>query len=206
MPLMPKRVKYRKVSKGNRAGHATSGTELAYGEYGAGEDIPPNATLVFEIELLSAEPVPEPGELVIEELAEGTGKPAAPGMTVSVHYRGTLEDGTVFDESRPRGEPIEFPLGAGMVIAGWEQGLIGLKKGGRRRLTIPLVFMTYANVVYAYGAERFMAKCEALGVDDADHRGGLVAGGGVQRGGDRHLAQLHGVRLPLGQACKRKEG
>ena len=111
--------------------------EMGYGEYGAGDVIPPGATLVFEVQLLSAQPVPPPGELVVEEVAEGSGEPAAPGMTVSVHYRGTFEDGTVFDESYARGEPIEFPLGAGMVIAGWEQGLAGMKVGGKRKLTIP---------------------------------------------------------------------
>lgn len=110
---------------------------MGYGARGAGNVIPPDATLEFEVELLDVEEVPAPGELVIEEVAEGNGAEAAFGKTVSVHYTGRLVDGTVFDSSYGRGEPIEFPLGAGMVIPGWEQGLLGLKVGGKRRLTIP---------------------------------------------------------------------
>ena len=110
---------------------------MGYGERGAGGVIPPNATLVFEVELIDVQEVPQPGELVIEEVQAGTGDEAVNGKVVSVHYTGRLEDGTVFDSSYDRGEPIEFPLGAGMVIAGWEQGLQGLKVGGKRKLTIP---------------------------------------------------------------------
>ena len=110
---------------------------MGYGARGAGGVIPPNATLVFEVELLGITEVPPEGELVIEEVLEGKGESAANGRTVRVHYRGCLEDGTVFDSSYERGDPIEFPLGAGMVIAGWEQGLQGLKVGGKRKLTIP---------------------------------------------------------------------
>jgi len=110
---------------------------MGYGARGAGGVIPPNATLVFEVELLGITEVPPEGELVIEEVLEGKGEGAANGRTVRVHYRGRLQDGTVFDSSYERGDPIEFPLGVGMVIAGWEQGLQGLKVGGKRKLTIP---------------------------------------------------------------------
>ena len=113
--------------------------ELAYGEDGAGDVIPPNAVLVFDIEVVGARSnqYPEEGDLEIEELEAGTGAEAVPGDTVSVHYTGWLEDGTKFDSSLDRGEPIEFPLGVGYVIPGWDQGLVGMKEGGRRRLTIP---------------------------------------------------------------------
>ena len=110
--------------------------EMGYGERGIGP-IPGNATLVFDIELLEIVEVPAPGELEVEEVLEGEGPVAENGKVVRVHYIGRLTDGKVFDESHTRGEPIEFPLGAGMVIQGWEQGLAGMKKGGKRRLTIP---------------------------------------------------------------------
>nr|WP_239481734.1 FKBP-type peptidyl-prolyl cis-trans isomerase [Parasutterella secunda] len=73
----------------------------------------------------------------IEDVKVGDGEEARPGMIVSVHYTGKLTDGTIFDSSIPRGEPIEFELGRGMVIPGWEQGIAGMKVGGKRILTIP---------------------------------------------------------------------
>lgn len=76
-------------------------------------------------------------ELKIDELQEGNGREAKAGDTVSVHYTGRLLDGTEFDSSRTRGQPIVFPLGQGQVIPGWDQGLVGMKVGGRRCLTIP---------------------------------------------------------------------
>ncbi len=78
-----------------------------------------------------------PSGLIIEELATGDGSVAAAGQTVSVHYTGWLTDGTKFDSSKDRDEPFEFPLGAGHVIAGWDEGVQGMKVGGRRKLTIP---------------------------------------------------------------------
>ena len=76
-------------------------------------------------------------ELVIEELQLGTGTEAATGKTVDVHYTGWLTDGTKFDSSVDRGRPFSFRLGAGQVIKGWDQGVAGMKVGGKRRLTIP---------------------------------------------------------------------
>lgn len=76
-------------------------------------------------------------ELLIEDINEGTGQAAQKGDIVSVHYTGTLEDGTKFDSSIDRGEPFRFQLGAGRVIKGWDLGLEGMKKGGKRNLTIP---------------------------------------------------------------------
>nr|WP_235963803.1 FKBP-type peptidyl-prolyl cis-trans isomerase [Tautonia rosea] len=73
----------------------------------------------------------------IEDLTPGTGPEAKAGQTVSVHYVGTLEDGTKFDSSRDRGQPFAFGLGAGQVIRGWDVGVAGMKVGGLRKLTIP---------------------------------------------------------------------
>ena len=76
-------------------------------------------------------------EFMIEEIEEGSGEEVKEGDTVRVHYKGTLIDGTQFDSSYDRGEPFEFTVGAGMVIQGWEQGLVGMKMGGKRQLSIP---------------------------------------------------------------------
>jgi FKBP-type peptidyl-prolyl cis-trans isomerase FkpA len=73
----------------------------------------------------------------IETLTPGTGAEAKSGDTLSVHYTGTLSDGKKFDSSRDRNEPFEVILGQRRVIAGWEQGLLGMKVGEKRRLTIP---------------------------------------------------------------------
>lgn len=74
--------------------------------------------------------------LQYEDTQVGTGDEAKSGMTVSVHYTGTLENGTEFDSSRARG-PFEFPLGGGMVIKGWDEGVAGMRVGGKRTLVIP---------------------------------------------------------------------
>jgi len=76
-------------------------------------------------------------ELQIEELVAGTGDTAAAGQQVSVHYTGWLTNGEKFDSSVDRGTPFKFKLGAGMVIQGWDQGVAGMKVGGKRKLTIP---------------------------------------------------------------------
>ncbi|HEX4589182.1 MAG TPA: FKBP-type peptidyl-prolyl cis-trans isomerase [Gemmataceae bacterium] len=68
---------------------------------------------------------------------EGTGKEAKKGDTVEVHYTGWLKDGTKFDSSKDRGQPFSFRLGAGMVIKGWDEGVAGMKEGGKRKLIIP---------------------------------------------------------------------
>jgi len=77
------------------------------------------------------------GGLVVEEIKVGDGPVATAGKVVSVHYTGKLTDGTKFDSSYDRKEPIQFPLGTGQVIKGWDQGLEGMKVGGKRKLTIP---------------------------------------------------------------------
>ena len=75
--------------------------------------------------------------LKIEDSLVGTGAEAVPGKNLSMHYVGTLLNGTKFDSSRDRGTPFEFTLGAGQVIQGWDQGIVGMKVGGKRKLTIP---------------------------------------------------------------------
>ena len=76
-------------------------------------------------------------ELKSEDLKVGEGDEAVDGKTVVVHYTGTLTDGKKFDSSLDRGQPFEFPLGAGRVIKGWDMGVKGMKVGGKRKLTIP---------------------------------------------------------------------
>lgn len=76
-------------------------------------------------------------DLQIEELKAGTGDEATTGKSVDVHYTGWLTNGTKFDSSVDRGQPFSFPLGAGRVIKGWDQGVAGMKVGGKRKLTIP---------------------------------------------------------------------
>lgn len=76
-------------------------------------------------------------ELSIEELVVGTGTEATQGKTVDVHYTGWLTNGTKFDSSVDRGSPFTFNLGRRMVIQGWDEGVAGMREGGKRKLTIP---------------------------------------------------------------------
>jgi FKBP-type peptidyl-prolyl cis-trans isomerase len=106
------------------------------------EPVPPSATAPEAAE--SAAPAPSqasideaPKGLVEKDEAVGSGTAAKAGDKVRVHYTGRLLDGTKFDSSRDRDEPFEFVLGQGMVIKGWDQGVEGMKPGGKRRLTIP---------------------------------------------------------------------
>ena len=75
--------------------------------------------------------------LKYQDVECGTGAEAAAGDTLTVDYVGKLDDGTVFDASSKHGQPFTFPLGAGQVIKGWDEGLVGMKVGGKRTLTIP---------------------------------------------------------------------
>lgn len=83
-------------------------------------------------------------KLVVNDVSYGTGVAVKSGDTVTVHYKGTLTDGQVFDDSRVRGEPFSFTVGDGMVIKGWEEGLVGMQVGGERILVIPPT-MAYGN-------------------------------------------------------------
>jgi FKBP-type peptidyl-prolyl cis-trans isomerase FkpA len=75
--------------------------------------------------------------LIIEDITVGDGAEAKAGQFVSVHYTGWLTDGSKFDSSKDRNDPFEFPLAARHVIAGWDEGVQGMKVGGVRKLTIP---------------------------------------------------------------------
>ena len=81
--------------------------------------------------------VTTPSGLKYVDQVVGTGDAAVAGKTVSVHYTGWLENGKKFDSSVDRGQPFSFPLGAGRVIKGWDEGVQGMKIGGKRKLTIP---------------------------------------------------------------------
>ena len=80
---------------------------------------------------------PNGANMKIDEIQEGTGQEVKSGDTVVMHYSGTLADGTKFDSSYDRNQPFETQIGVGQVIKGWDQGIPGMKVGGKRRLTIP---------------------------------------------------------------------
>jgi FKBP-type peptidyl-prolyl cis-trans isomerase len=82
-------------------------------------------------------PTPTASGLQIIEIQPGTGDEARAGQEVTVHYTGWLTDGRKFDSSRDRGDPFKFGLGKGQVIRGWDEGVAGMKVGGKRRLVIP---------------------------------------------------------------------
>lgn len=98
----------------------------------------PSATITTSVATPSASPTIENvDQLKIEDITVGTGDEAVAGKTVTVNYVGTLVNGTKFDSSYDRNQPFSFHLGAGEVIKGWDQGVVGMKVGGKRKLTIP---------------------------------------------------------------------
>ncbi|MBW4562075.1 MAG: FKBP-type peptidyl-prolyl cis-trans isomerase [Mojavia pulchra JT2-VF2] len=96
-----------------------------------------NKTLIANTPMSDANAVTTPSGLKYIELQEGTGATPKAGQKVTVHYTGTLEDGTKFDSSRDRNRPFDFKIGVGQVIKGWDEGLSTMKVGGRRQLIIP---------------------------------------------------------------------
>jgi FKBP-type peptidyl-prolyl cis-trans isomerase len=123
--------------------------DLAYGDRTVG-DIPANSVLYFDVEIVDLKPAPKP--LVIDKDTEittttsglayaivkpGKGTMLIPGMRVKIHYTGYFEDMTPFDSSHDRNEPLEFILGKGMVVRGWEEGISKLRVGDMARLWIP---------------------------------------------------------------------
>jgi len=125
--------------------------ELAFGEAGLPGFIPPDTTLVVEVELLDIMPGAPAAPTEVDEddytttesglkyydFEEGTGDTPETGQQVVVHYTGWLEDGTKFDSSLDRGTPFPFTLGVGQVIPGWDEGVATMKVGGKRQLVIP---------------------------------------------------------------------
>lgn len=91
----------------------------------------------FEQDGPEGKEVTTPSGLQYIDLKTGTGATAQAGQTVTVHYSGWLENGNKFDSSIDRGQPFSFPLGAGRVIKGWDEGVQGMKVGGKRKLIIP---------------------------------------------------------------------
>ncbi len=81
--------------------------------------------------------MPMSDELDIRDLVVGEGKAVVKGALITTHYRGWLEDGTEFDSSHQRGKPFQCVIGTGRVIKGWDQGLMGMRVGGTRRLAVP---------------------------------------------------------------------
>jgi FKBP-type peptidyl-prolyl cis-trans isomerase len=133
-------------------------SKLAFGEKGSGP-IPANSDIIFDVEILDVQKVIPPalfdikgleakktasGLVYYEVKRSGSNVKAEAGKTVKVHYSGYLADGKMFDSSVERGEPIEFPLGQGNVIQGWEEGIALMNVGDKLRLVIPY-FLAYGE-------------------------------------------------------------
>jgi peptidylprolyl isomerase len=136
------------LSEGTKA-KLTIPPELGYGETGAGSQIPPNATLIFDVELVNVIR-PEPPQSVDEsdytvtdsglkyyDFVEGDGEMPEEGKPVRIHYTVWLEDGTRLDSSLDRGQPLAYPAGQGQVLPGWDEGVLSMREGGQRQLVLP---------------------------------------------------------------------
>ena len=99
-------------------------------------DLPPGA-FAPALNVDTAAMTRTPSGLLYRDLAPGAGEPVRAGQTVSVHYRGSLPNGTEFDANQPGDDPLTFTLGRQEVIAGWDEGVAGMRPGGKRQLVIP---------------------------------------------------------------------
>jgi FKBP-type peptidyl-prolyl cis-trans isomerase len=109
-------------------------------DYQGGKDLRTKPYVLYRVKLnggFSMDTISTPSGLKYQVLTPGTGATATAGQNVSVHYTGWLENGTKFDSSVDRGQPFQFPLGAGRVIRGWDEGVAGMKIGEKRKLIIP---------------------------------------------------------------------
>ena len=105
---------------------------------GAACEPPPSRSAVEAASASAAASSAAPAaSLEIDDVKVGAGAEAREGRAVSVHYRGTLKDGSVFDDSHPRGQPLTFIVGDKNIIAGWNKGIVGMRKGGVRKLVVP---------------------------------------------------------------------
>ncbi|MYM81730.1 FKBP-type peptidyl-prolyl cis-trans isomerase [Duganella sp. FT50W] len=123
---------------------AAAAAAAAQAQEQAPQPAPAAAAPAAPVVVGSATPGPAAEKLIITDTKVGTGKEATAGATVYMHYSGWLYrplakdmHGKLFDSSLPRGEPLDFVLGAGRVIKGWDQGIVGMKVGGKRTLIIP---------------------------------------------------------------------
>jgi len=110
---------------------------MGYGAQGSGEKIPPNSDLVFTVKCLDIVHQGEEKVIDIKDLKVGSGAEVKNGDKVTIHYVGTLLNGKQFDSSREKNQPFEFTVGAGEVVAGFDKGLLGMRRGGLRKLRIP---------------------------------------------------------------------
>ena len=134
-------------------------SELAYGEAGSPPKIGPNQDLNFEVKLMF---IIKPGEedtYDAKDLKVGSGRAVKKGDRISVHYTGKFLNGKVFDSSIPRKEAFEFTVGAGEVITGWDEGVVDMKIGGKRRLILP------PNLAYGPGGNGTIPPDSVLDFD-----------------------------------------
>src|SRR6266851_2662456 len=110
---------------------------IAFGCGSANKSSTPGTTSTSSSMKVNGQPTTTASGLQYWDIVVGTGATAVAGNTVKVHYSGFLTTGEKFDSSRDRGEPFSFPLGAGQVIKGWDEGVAGMKVGGQRQLRIP---------------------------------------------------------------------